>query len=186
MKIKNMQSYLYDQLKGGAKPKWYKKYARVKAEKGVPGQPIETIMKNGLREVAAVVKADEKGEADWIVTNPSGEKYAVPHAKFIKRYELEVGSDGKHAPKGAPIEAIQIHEDITFDVPWGENGAPVPMTIKAGGYLNITNLDDVYGIQEEEFYETYSECNEKGIFVDQKLRQAFDQEDEIDNSQDKQ
>lgn len=65
-------------------------------------------MKNGLKEVSTVVKIDENGQADWIVTNPSGEKYAVPHAKFIKKYELEVGSDGKHAPKGAPIEAIKF------------------------------------------------------------------------------
>ena len=182
MKIDNIQKYVYDLLEKGAEPKWYKKYARVEAERGVPGQPIETIMKDGHLEVSAVVKADENGEADWIVTNPSGEKYAVPHAKFSKRYELEVGADGKHAPKGDPIEAIQISEEITFDVPWGKNGALVPMTIKAGGFLNITNLDDVYGIQEEEFYETYASCNEKGIFDDKALRIAFGQEADIDNA----
>lgn len=183
MKIDNIQKYVYDLLEKGAEPKWYKKYARVKARRGIPKQSVDTIMKDGYNEVSdVVVKVDENNEVDWIVTNPSGEEYAVPHAKFIKRYELEVGADGKHAPKGDPIEAIQIPEEITFDVPWGDNGAPVPMNIKAGGFLNITNLNDVYGIQEEVFYETYASCNEKGIFDDKDLRIAFGQEADIDNA----
>ena len=179
MRIENMQKYVYDLLAKGGEPRFYKKYARVEAEKGVPGEKITTVMKDGHVEVSdVVVKADENGNADWIVTNPDGERYAVPHAKFIKRYELEVGVDGKHAPKGSPIEAIEVPEEITFDVPWGENGAPVPMTIKEGGYLNITDLSDIYGIQKDEFANTYARCNEKGIFEDKDLRIAFEQEQE--------
>lgn len=179
MRIENMQKYVYDLLAKGGEPRFYKKYARVEAEKGVPGEKITTVMKDGHVEVSdVVVKADENGNADWIVTNPDGERYAVPHAKFIKRYELEVGADGKHAPKGSPIEAIEVPEEITFDVPWGENGAPVPMTIKEGGYLNITDLSDIYGIQKDEFTNTYARCNEKGIFEDKDLRIAFEQEQE--------
>lgn len=179
MRIENMQKYVYDLLAKGGEPRFYKKYARVEAEKGVPGEKITTVMKDGHVEVSdVVVKADENGNADWIVTNPDGERYAVPHAKFIKRYELEVGADGKHAPKGSPIEAIEVPEEITFDVPWGENGAPVPMTIKEGGYLNITDLSDIYGIQKDEFANTYARCNEKGIFEDKDLRIAFEQEQE--------
>lgn len=55
------------------------------------------------------------------------------------------------------------------------------MTIKSGGYLNITNLDDIYGIQEAEFKETYASCDEKGIFSDKNLRVAFDQEEDNEN-----
>ncbi len=179
MRIENMQKYVYDLLAKGGEPRFYKKYARVEAEKGVPGEKITTVMKDGHVEVSdVVVKADENGNADWIVTNPDGERYAVPHEKFIKRYELEVGADGKHAPKGSPIEAIEVPEEITFDVPWGENGALVPMTIKEGGYLNITDLSDIYGIQKDEFANTYARCNEKGIFEDKDLRIAFEQEQE--------
>ena len=178
MRIENMQKYVYDKLAEGATPKFYKKYARVEAVKGVPGEKITTVMKDGHVEVSDVaVNVDENGNPDWIVTNPDGEKYAVPHKKFIKKYELEIGKDGKHAPIGAPIEAIQVPEEISFDVPWGENGAPVEMTIKAGGYLNITNLGDIYGIQEEEFNNTYAECNQQGVFVDKSLREAFGQDE---------
>ncbi len=184
MRIENMQKYVYEKLAEGAEPKFYKKYARVEAEKGVPGEKITTIMKDGHVEVSDVaVKVDENGNPDWIVTNPDGERYAVPHAKFIKRYELEAGKDGKHAPIGAPIEAIQVPEEISFDVPWGKDGAPVEMTIKAGGYLNITDLSDIYGIQEEEFKNTYATCNEQGIFEDKDLRIAFEQEEPAHDDQ---
>ncbi len=176
MKVNNIQKYVHDLLASGATPKTYKKYARVYAEQGVPGQEIQTVMKNGLVEVAGVVKADAQGNPDWIVTNPDGEKYAVPHAKFIKRYELEVGADGKHAPTGSPIEAIQVNEDITFDVPWGENGAPIPFNLNGGGYLVISNLSDIYGIQQDEFNHTYASCNQQGIFDDKDLRLAFGQQ----------
>lgn len=177
MRVKNMPKYVYKKIEQGATPRFYKKYARVKAEKGVPGEKLTTVMKDGHVEVAnVVVTIDQNGNPDWIVTNPDGERYVVKHQKFIKNYELEEGKDGKHAPIGAPIEAIQIPDEISFDVPWGENGAPVEMTIKAGGYLNITDFSDIYGIQEEEFNNTYAPCNEQGIFEDRALRIAFEQE----------
>ncbi len=181
MRVENMKQYVFDQLAKGVNPRFYKKFARVEAEQGVPGQKITTIMKDGHVEVSdVVVKVDENGNPDWIVTNPTGEKYAVPHKKFVKRYDIEAGKDGKHAPKGSAIEAIQIDEEISFDVPWGENGAPVEMTIKKGGYLNITDLGDIYGIQEEEFKKTYARCNKEGIFEDKNLRIAFEQKDDIE------
>ena len=68
-----------------------------------------------------------------------------------------------YAPIGEPISAIQILEEITFDVPWGKNGAPIPMTVKEDGYLNITNLNHIYGIQKSAFENTYAKCNEKRI-----------------------
>lgn len=170
-KVENSQAYVLEQLKNDAAPRHYKKYARVMAERGVVGREVVTVMKNGLEETRNVVTADENGNPGWIVTNPSGEKYIVPHAKFIKRYEIEVGADGKHAPVGAPIEAIQIHEDITVTASWGEE-----QNIAAGGYLNISNLDDIYGIQEAEFKETYALCDKNGIFRDKALREAFGQE----------
>lgn len=171
-KIENIQAYVLDLLKQGAEPKPFKKYARVQAEKGVLGETVVTEMKNGLVETTNVVKADENGNTDWVVTNPTGEKYLVPHAKFIKRYEIEAGADGKHAPTGAPIDAVQIKEDISFTAPWGEE-----MNIKAGGFLNVSNLNDIYGIQLDEFNATYARCNKDGIFLDADLRKAFEQED---------
>lgn len=40
-------------------------------------------------------------------------------------------------------------------VPWGENGKLIPQYIEAGGFLNITNLSDIYGVAEKEFKSAY-------------------------------
>lgn len=170
-----LQEYVINLVNSGVEPCYYKKYARVEAVQGLEGEVITTIMSDGHVETVNKVEKDEDGNCGWIVTNPSGEKYIVPHKIFAKKYDLEVGADGKHAPKGDPIKAIQINENIEFAASWGEQ-----MKINAGGYLNISNKDDIYGIQEKEFCETYSICDQNGIFYDDDLRKAFGQEVEIE------
>lgn len=153
VEVANYASDMAD-LKGGLKE--YKKFARIKAEQGKVGQEIVTKMKNGLVETKNIVKLDpETNEPDWIVTNPDGEQYCVPDKTFKKKYELEVDNDGYHRPKGAPVQAIQIDDNISFTAPWGEK-----MNIAKGGYLVVNGPDDIYGIQEEEFYNTYKPASE--------------------------
>ena len=177
MEVKNIQKYVTEKLMNpDEKIGIYKKYARVQARLGVAGEKIATILRDGHAEVDPE-HPEVVSEGDWVVTNPSGEQYKVSGAKFAKRYDVEagMGADGKYAPKGPAITALQIHEDITIYVPWGENGALVPQHLRAGSYLNITDVNDIYGIAEQEFYETYAPCDEKGIFRDPKLREAFEQ-----------
>ena len=72
-------------------------------------------------------------------------------------------------------------------VPWGEGGSLIPFELKKGGYLNVTDLVknfgekpndqlDIYGMQRDEFKETYAECSFTGEFYNPKLREAFGQE----------
>lgn len=153
----NVQNYVSDLVESSEQELLeYKKFARVKAEQGKVGQEIVTIMKDGLVETKNVVKEDpETGEPDWIVTNPNGEQYCVPDKTFKKKYELEVDSEGYHRPKGGAIKAIQITDNISFTAPWGEK-----MNIVKGGYLVVNNPNDIYGIQEEEFHNTYKLASE--------------------------
>lgn len=58
-------------------------------------------------------------------------------------------------PKGQEQEFMRVSEDVALSVPWGKNGKNIMMTVDKGGYLNITNRDDVYGIAENEFNGTY-------------------------------
>ena len=167
---KEAQEFVMEMLKAGTAPKDYKKYARVQAEQGYEGQEVVTKLQDGTIETTNTVKRGDDGELGWIVTNPDGEQYIVPNNKFVKRYEIETGADGKHAPKGAPIVAIQVKEDVTIVASWGEE-----QFIKAGGYLNVSNLEDIYGIAEQEFYNTYAPCNKDGIFEDAELRRQFGQ-----------
>lgn len=169
---------------------YYRKYVQVKAEqagKERVGQQLSTIMSNGHVEVKDAVIQDP---TDWIVTNPKGEAYIVKDAKFKMTYELNVGADGKHAPIGEPNAFLMVPEDIEFMVPWGEGGSLIPFKLKKGGYLNVTDAIDVtnvykkhigeldiYGVQRDEFKETYAQCSAiTGEFYDPKLREAFGQE----------
>lgn len=63
------------------------------------------------------------------------------------------------SPKGSIQTFKKLNKDTVFMVPWGENGAMVEQKILAGGWANITDPSDVYGIAAEEFAETYEVIN---------------------------
>lgn len=121
------------------------KAAKVSAEFVEAGTKVDTIMKDG--HVETTNTAPEGGAMK--VTNPSGEQYMVSPEKFASRYALDV--DGNYAPIASPVQVKQLEENVAFKAPWGEE-----MRIKAGDVLVNGGPGDVYGIQPEEFAETYS------------------------------
>ena len=124
----------------------YAKYARIQATQAKGGEGIVTILADGTRETSNVAKAGE-----WIVTNPGGEQYIVPADKFAKKYEAaaELG-EGWFKPKGTPQKFRQIKVDMKIKATWGEE-----QVLKRGAYINVTNMDDLYGVGRQEFYDTY-------------------------------
>ncbi len=176
--IEDKRKYVFEKLMNPDQQiHLYKKFARVQARPGIVGEKIATILRDGHAEVDPL-HPEVVGEGEWVITNPGGEQYKVSAEKFKARYDVEngPGADGKYAPKGKPIVAMQIHEDIAIMVPWGENRSLIPQKLRAGSFLNITDIDSIYGIGEQEFYDTYAKCDENGIFEDKELRIAFGQE----------
>lgn len=171
VEINDIKSYA-QKLVETSKPKRYAKFATINAVQGKVGEKIATVMKNGLEETVNSVSIDEKtNQPDWVITNPSGEKYLIKDSTFKKKYEpLDIDSN-VYKPKGGVCVFVQVNENISFVAPWGEK-----MNIAKGGYLNITNADDIYGIQQDEFNETYAECDKNGKFKDDKLNYRFEQE----------
>lgn len=171
IEINNIKSYV-QKLVDVSKPERYAKFALITAVQGKVGQRLETVMKNGLVETVNIVSVDEKtNQSDWIITNPSGEQYLVKDSTFKKKYEALDLDNNVYKPKGGVCIFVQTNEDISFVAPWGEK-----MNISKGGYLNITNLDDIYGVQQDEFNETYAECDKNGKFKDDKLNYHFEEE----------
>ena len=127
-------------------PATYAKFARIQAVEAQGGEVIETILADGTRETTNVAEV-----GDWIATNPGGEQYIIKPATFAKKYEpaTELGGNW-YKPKGGPQQFVQIKRDMSVLASWGE-----VQNIKAGGYLNVTNPTDIYGIGEEEFNNTY-------------------------------
>lgn len=145
-----IQEMVANMVNNGVQGSWFAKFARITAVAGVVGEKVITITSEG-KETENTVK--ELG--DMIATNPSGERYIIEAKTFAKKYEPSP-EDGENVyrPKGGPQLFIQLSEAIEFIAPWGEE-----MKIAAGGYLNITNPTDIYGIQPQEFAETYAPCN---------------------------
>ncbi len=150
------KKYVEEQLKKGAKTALYAKTARIQARVGIIGEIVTTVMKDGLKETQNQVK--EKG--DMVATNPGGEHYIIDAKTFAKKYELDPANKKLYRPKGGAQKFLVVKEDVEFVAPWGEK-----MNIKAGGVLNITNLDDIYGIQKDEFEQTYALCDKNGVIV---------------------
>ena len=159
MFIENIADYVKNGIENGTMiPSEFAKTARIQAEQGVVGQEVVTVMQNGLVETKNTVKLDEKtGEPGWIVTNPNGEKYIVDDSTFKKKYEIDPENPAQYKPKGAPVNCVTISEDITFEAPWGGD-----MHIAAGGVLVLAGKGDIYGIQAEEFAQTYGPTDKSG------------------------
>ena len=124
----------------------YAKYARVQAVQAKGGEEIVTVLADGTKETKNVAKA-----GDYILTNPGGEQYIVGADKFAKKYEAatELG-EGWFKPKGGPQQFRQMRYDMTIIAPWGEE-----QVFKKGAYLNVTDVNDLYGVAEQEFHDTY-------------------------------
>lgn len=122
------------------------KTAKVKAEKVEPGTVVETVLADGRVETSKTAGP----EGGYRVTNPTGEQYLVDTAKFESIYET-ADENGFFVPKPDPRKVMNVEENVAFTAPWG-----TPMYIKKDGVLVHGGVKDIYGIQPDEYAETYS------------------------------
>ena len=116
------------------------------------------------QEVITVIagKPETKNMAkpgDYIVTGAVGERYVIAGNRFDRLYEPDPSKPGEFRSKGTVL-AVLLTEAVTFKAPWGEQ-----QRIDAGGVL-VKNGDDIYGIAENVFAETYGRADKEGrVFV---------------------
>ena len=148
------------------------KFARIAARRGVEGEEIVTYTQNGEIEKVDTVKVDpETKEVGWVVTklDENGEvvvdefghknEWIVDAKTFAKKYELdETKTGGVYKPKGGPQIFVPIVMDVILEQ-WGSE-----MKIEAGGWLNITNAGDIYGISQRDFEDTYKIVGEEPAY----------------------
>lgn len=115
--------------------------------------------KDGNKET---VEHPEKG--DMIVTKgnadgtPALDGYGHNNTWCMRPDAFKAFYDADHPDSATgmycarPVERrfIQIDRNIEFDAPWGET-----QRIRAGGFLNISDPNDIYGVARDEFNETY-------------------------------
>jgi hypothetical protein len=107
--------------------------------------PISTITSDG-KETQNTAEPN-----DIIISGPSGEKYVVKSAKFLKLYTGQVG--GPVYPEQNPrnVAIYNGQETISFTAPWGEN-----MVLKPGDYLVKEGEGKYYRIAKKEYEMTYN------------------------------
>lgn len=150
-----MKNFVENAIANGAVISNFAKFARIQAKEAAGGEEIITVLADGTKETTNIANA-----GDWIVTNPGGEQYIVPGAKFPKKYEpcTDLG-EGWFKPTGGVQKFLELVQDTQFICSWDEE-----QFISAGGFVNVTDLGDIYGIAKEEFYATYKTCDEAGKF----------------------
>ncbi len=159
--IAGLKVYIADGIKNGELlPEEYIKIAPITARRGQIGEKVSTIMANGMHETDNEVTADpETGKPGWVVKSMGGEEYIISDLTFCRKYKLIDEKAMLYKPKGNPIIAVQINDDIGFVAPWGK-----VMNIASGGYIVLARYD-IYGIQEKEFAELYHRTEKDPVQV---------------------
>ena len=133
--------------------------AYVSFRRAVPGEEIVSIDKNGVVEgtvkgredLMVVTRCDKDGKP---ILNKDGKPntWTIEEDTFKRTFNADEKT-GIALPKQEKRMFLQVDRDIDIPVSWADNGI---QHVPAGGYLNITNEKDVYGIGPEEFKETYN------------------------------
>ena len=169
-RIDNIQKYV-ETLRKTVPAISAKKNGGVIARVGKEGEEIRTFVSNGILETINCVKRDKNGDLGIVATtadsfgnriideNGHMNTYIIERKTFEEKYldsERVTETDQLFNPRGGTQRFIQTNEDISFLAPWGEEEH-----LKAGGFLNITDPNSIYGIAYEEFILTYTIENNK-------------------------
>ncbi len=130
----------------------YAKFGTVNARPAVPGEKITTTLASGAKETDNAAE-----EGDWVVTNPSGERYVLKEKQFSARYETSE-LDGVFKAKGS-CRAIKnpFGKPIEIMASWGapqtgdENCLIADTCDEHGGTMG----GEPYLIDGKAFAETY-------------------------------
>lgn len=158
-KIQNTSLYIDSLINNHiSAPAFYVKKAYISARPGIPGERIVTVVKTAFEETVNTVGYDpETGVPDWVATAQTGEMYIIHDREFQKKYQQVPDKPGLYQPTGKPVAAIRIPENIVIQAPWGE-----AEYIRAGGYLIMADVNDIYGVSEEEFLTSYERVSSFG------------------------
>lgn len=150
--------------KGLLTPLQAEKFAKIIAKQSKGGETVisYSVDKDGnpIIEKEAITK-----EGDYIATKASEDgkevldqhnnlnQWIIDEETFNKKYEMKKGNVFK--PKGSKQLFVEIPNPIILNQ-WGSD-----MKIDAGGYINITNAEDMYGISKRDFEDTYKVVSKK-------------------------
>ena len=148
-------------LSGKLTPIEAEKFARIIARQGTLGEEVISwsvdSLGNAIEEKRDTVKVDSKtNNLGWIVTKADEQgnpildnnghinQWIIEDSTFTKKYEIDPNNNLIFRPKGGVQLFVQIPDNIILEQ-WGSK-----MQIAEGGYINITDPSDMYGISERD------------------------------------
>lgn len=157
-------------------PREAAKFARIIARQGSVGETViswsvDSQGKEVKEKVAQVEVDDKTNKPGWIATkidedgniiiddNGHPNQWIIDNETFEKKYEIDPENPSLFKPKDGPQIFVQITDNIILNQ-WGSD-----MKIAAGGYINITKPNDMYGISQRDFEDTYR-------FTDESLKKG--------------
>lgn len=169
--VDDISAYIQELKAAGADAFTAEKFARIAARKGTIGEVVISWSVDGdgapLLEKKAQVTADaQTGETDWVVTkvgedglamidqNGNKNEWIVDDKTFRRKYNEDTARPGIYKPVGGPQKFIKLSEAVTVHQ-WGNE-----MNVDAGGYVNVTNPNDIYVISGRDFEDTYRVMDE--------------------------
>lgn len=143
-------------------PFYARKFGKVLARRGKIGEEISTYTDDGLLEKVNNVEIDpDTGLPNWVLMKANEYGYPVvdeyghvnewikDDSDFHDEYDPDSEIDGLFIS----VDGAQLFVPVLNDIILVQDGEE--MFVKAGGYLNITNLNNIYGISERDFKDTY-------------------------------
>lgn len=160
--INDVLAYVKELLSGGAKVIFAKKFACVIARKGkidewvttwnvdAKGNPIIEKESQAKEDSWIVTKVDEMG-LPIVDSNGNKNEWIVEERVFYQKYQKDTANPKIYRPIGEIQKFLKLPEAIT--IPHWEG----KMHVDAGGYLNITNPNDIYVVSDRDFHDIYKE-----------------------------
>ena len=144
------------------------KTGKVLARRGKVGEEVITYTDGGLVEKVNTVEIDpDTGNTNWVLMKANEYGYPIVDAyghvnewikddsDFQEEYDPDEEIDGLFKS----VDGAQLFVPVLLDIILVQNGEE--MYVKAGGFLNITDLTCIYGISERDFKDTYRICDEQ-------------------------
>ena len=166
-KLVDINSYVMNGIENGTMfPRVAVKFARVIARQGIVGETVISwsvdSQGNEIKERTDQVRLDEiTNNPGWVLTkldeqgniiidiNGHPNQWINSDRVFHNRYEVDPENPSLFKSKAGPQIFVQITENIIFNL--DEKN----MEIAAGGYINITDHDKMYGVSLRDFEDTY-------------------------------
>lgn len=138
------------------------KFGRILAERGTVGQEVISwsVNPDGTENDEKRAKI-ESSDSEWIFTKADDDGEPIVDANGHKnqwiakdrvlndKYEEDPEHPGVYKPKGQAQIFVETDRPMTL-VQWGEE-----MKMPAGSMINVTNPDDMYGVNPRDFEDTY-------------------------------